>query len=127
MLTIISDITGPTSSPPIDLTTCYPTISSDYSVSRIEQVVANLSLYTAANYNAFLDFMGGVTPVMTIFAPDSFGGITPEVHLNCLKIRSDNLTSTGGSGPVTSTASLTPSTDSYFAALSLLLGMIWWL
>jgi hypothetical protein len=81
-------ISGANAPDPLSLSTCHPTIESDYSLTHIDGVNSTPLHMGGIPYD---DFVLGITPILTIFRHTTIS--KPETHLTCLKvIRSeDNL------------------------------------
>ena len=76
-------ISGSDTPQPIQLTTCTPTLGSDYQMRPFASF--NYSSQANKDYQ-FMEYLYGITPIVTVLAP--IGG-APEIHLNCLKIVQD--------------------------------------
>lgn len=96
------EITGNGNLDSVQTTNCNPALSKSYDINHIESFNAtmdNILLPPLEN------FMGGITPIMTIFAPISpnntaesagFTLSTSEVHLNCLRTTTNTNSSSVG-------------------------------
>lgn len=87
-------LTGPSASRPIaDLRACRPTTGKNYSVSMVDSYQSAVS-YENPDLNMTLH---GVTPVMTLFYPNSLSSqqaMPVDVHLSCLTVVGNNYSST---------------------------------
>ncbi|EAW24477.1 uncharacterized protein NFIA_040530 [Aspergillus fischeri NRRL 181] len=90
----VDALTGPSASLPIaDLRSCRPTTGKDYSVSLVESYRSAVR-YEQPDLN---DTLHGVTPVVTVFYPNSSSSqqaMPVEVHLSCLTVVGKNYLST---------------------------------